>query len=119
MLSFISELLENWKKIIKNYHENQFIFIYDKTKKVVSPQTVRRWIEDASSAVGLKYCSPHKGRHTMASFIRKVGGDEYIMADLLGHTPDIAKKVYAHCFQDEKNETVKMMDLALNNKVKK
>lgn len=118
LLSIVAELLEKYKNLSKNIKDEQYIFIYEKTKKVVSPQTVRRWIIESSEAVGLKYCSPHKGRHTMATFIRAVGGDEYVMADILGHTPDIAKKVYAHCFQEEKNETINLMDNMIKNKIK-
>ncbi len=119
LLSFVNDMLENWKKLSKIIVDDQYIFLYEKTRKVVSPQTVRRWIIEASNAVGLKYCTPHKGRHTMATLIRSVGGDEYIMGAILGHTPDIAKKVYAHCFLNEKDKTIKLLNKKLKNVLKK
>lgn len=114
LLSFLKDYLDQWKLMTKYNKDKDYIFKHPGTKKVVSPQTVRRWIQDASAEAGLKYYNPHKGRHTIASFIRQVGGDEYTMAEILGHSPEIAKKVYAHCFQDEKNQAINAMDEAFN-----
>ena len=109
-MSFVNELFLKWKTITKFNKTEDYIFIHPGTRKVVSPQSIRRWIEEAALSVGLPYRYPHKGRHTVATLIRQVGGDEYIMGQILGHSPDVAKKIYAHAFQEEKNKTIESID---------
>ena len=115
LLSFVNELFLKWKTVTRFNKTDDYIFIHPGTNNVVSPQTIRRWIEEAALSVGLPYRYPHKGRHTVATLIRQVGGDEYIMGQILGHSPDVAKKIYAHAFQEEKNKTIESIDALFNN----
>ena len=116
LLDFLIEMMDKWKKITLFPGKENFIFIHPKTKKVVSPQSIRRWIQDVAEENNKKYFYPHKGRHTIASFIRQVGGDEYIMGQILGHSPSVAKQIYAHAFNEEKNKMVDLMNKALKKK---
>lgn len=110
LLSFVNSLFIKWKETTRYNDPEDYIFVHPGTKKVVSPQSIRRYIEEAALSVGLVYRNPHKGRHTVATLIRQVGGDEYVMGQILGHSPDVAKKIYAHAFQEEKNKTIESID---------
>jgi hypothetical protein len=70
-------------------------------KATVTPERWAELLNGQSDKMDLAYYSM---RHFAASIIVDRGGNEYDVAEQLGNTPDVCRRVYVHGFRDRIRE---------------
>jgi integrase len=70
----------------------------------LSYNSVRRTLQRALKTAGLRYVSPHKLRHGVASILDDEGCSSAQIAETLGHAnPTVTNKIYAHALRHGKS----------------
>ncbi|MEG0614622.1 MAG: tyrosine-type recombinase/integrase [Oscillospiraceae bacterium] len=88
--------------IIKYSDENSpFIFSGRESDKPMSFKTYHKYYRKYLEQKGISYLSPHKLRHTYATYMLKSGGDIDVVRRLLGHSSIATTQRYIHSGLDD------------------
>jgi len=89
-------------KYIENKNADEIVF--HKNKKYLNQQKLRRVMAALQQEANLTdyEITPHTLRHSYSSNLKKLGYNEYVIAKLMGNTPEVASSTYIHTNIDVK-----------------
>jgi len=95
---------------IHNTHDKPFslesrIFVNKSTCETYSVNYARYITDRLSKATGVKI-TPHMLRHSFATHSNADGQNIIAVADWLGHSPEVSRKVYTHVTEDQKRKII-------------
>ena len=84
------------QEFIKNKNADEIVF--HQKGKFLNQQKLRRKINILQANADLEDydITPHTLRHSYSSNLKKLGYNEYVIAKLMGNTPQVASSVYIH-----------------------
>ena len=85
-------------------HESR-IFINRLTCDTHSVNYARYITDQLTKAIGIKV-TPHMLRHSFATHSNADGQNIVAVADWLGHSPEVSRKVYTHVTEEQKNKII-------------
>lgn len=86
-------------------HRGLYVFTGDRTD-FCSPDTYRRRYDRVFEGVQVRHLSPHKCRHTYATFLLDAGANIRAVQDQLGHSRITTTEIYTHVDLDTRRENV-------------
>lgn len=75
---------------------NRYVFAGPRYGKQIGSSSIRHAWGRACELAGVEKCPPYTARHTIATWSLETGAKPHVVADLLGHTPAMLLKHYAH-----------------------
>lgn len=97
----------------KKFKEDNYVFI-TQAGDAISTGYVTQIFKALQKKHGLENVSAHKLRHTFASILISKQVPPTTVAEMLGNTPEMVMRVYAHSMQDNELEAVKILDDVIN-----
>lgn len=79
-----------------------------------TPRTnMRRAFNHAANALGI-HATPHEYRHSFGSWSLQAGVPVHVVAEWMGHSPDMLLKVYAHEIEESRSENLGRLEAYLD-----
>lgn len=94
------------EKQFKNFDNKWFVF---RGLEPVKSTTLQRYFEKYLPS-DLKRITIHQFRHSHASVLISQGADVNIVAERLGHTPEMCLNVYSHMWESRQKEILNLID---------
>lgn len=95
--------------------KNKFVIV-DESGEPMAPWTFSTRIRQLAAEAGLPEIKVHGIRHSVATTMLKAHVPVHVAAGLLGHTPAVLMKTYAHVISDDRAEGIEALRQAMQKR---
>lgn len=97
----------------RKFKEDNYVFV-TQAGDPISANYVTQIFKALNKKHGLKDVTAHKLRHTFASILISKNVPATTVAEMLGNTPEMVMRVYAHSMNDNELKALKILDDVIN-----